>query len=326
VTQLLKISHSELRTWTSCRRRWYLGYYRGLKPRRETTTGVVHVGSHVHLALEGYHGYALDPLEVLRWSYEDVIRQQPDDEAQLRKDLDLALAIVEGYVQWSLENGIDAALEVVATEHELTHIVTLPRSGWQVEWRGKLDVLFRRLDDHRYQLRDYKSVAGFTKANLLLLDTQMRFYSMLLAFSFPEAADRSNEVLYLMLKRSKRTARATPPFYEVATVSYNRHDLNATYLRALAVSEEIVQARRRLDGSLEGPHSDDHHYTCYPTPSDFCTWGCSFFKVCHLADDGSRFEDALAEHYEPGDVYAYYSDSRIQRAVAELGGSRGERR
>lgn len=272
----------------------------------------------MHLALEGYHGYDLDPVAVLHWAYQDLIAQHPGEEQQLRKDLDMALAIIEGYVQWSLENGIDANLDVVATEHELTHRVTLPRTGQVVEWRGKLDVLFQRRDTHQYQCRDYKTVAGFTKANLLILDTQMRFYSMLLAFAFPEAADRTNEVLYLMLKRSKRTARAVGPFFEQAAVAYNRHDLNATYLRSLAITEEIVSARESLDGTLPETLNGRHHYTVYPSPSDFCSWGCIFARICPMFDDGSRVEDAVSALYVQADPYQYYSEERISRARAAL--------
>lgn len=317
----IAISHSELKAWSTCRRRWYLSYYRGLRLKSELPTGVVHVGSHTHLALEGMYGYGLDPLQVLRWSYEDIIKQRPDHEAQLRKDLDLAMAMVEGYVTWAEAEGIDAGLKTVATEHEITHEVQLPGRQGIVVLRGKLDVLFQRHDDNRLQLRDYKTVGGFEKANSLILDQQMRFYSMLLAFAFPDARERSPEVLYLMIKRSKRTARATGPFYQQVTATYNRHDLNSTYLRAVSVASEIIQARRRLDGILVGDHTGDHRYTCYPNVTDFCTWGCPFYKVCHTFDDGSRAEDLLAAEYEEQDPYAYYSQTRIERAVQELRGS-----
>ena len=225
--------------------------------------------------------------------------------------------VLQGYVQWAAETGVDAGLAVAATEHEILHEVTLPSTGDRVILRGKLDVLFRR-HDGRYQLRDYKTVAGFQKADLLQLDQQMRFYAMLLAFAFPDAATRSPEVLYLMIKRSKRTARATPPFFAQETVSHNKHDLNNTYLRALAVAGEIMQARRRLDGEETGPHLADHHYSCPPRTSDYCSWGCSFLKVCAMLDDGSRAEDAITSMYDVGEPYAYYSNSRIQRAVKDL--------
>lgn len=313
------ISNSEIRCWQLCRRRWYLAYYLGLQPRPELDipTGVMNVGNQVHLALEGWYGYKLDPLQVLRWSYEDVISRRPEHESQLRKDLDLALAMVEGYLQWAEETAVDAGLEVLATEHEVTHDVALP-GGVTVTWRAKLDQLIRRESDGRLLFRDFKTVGAFEKANALLLDQQMRFYAMLQGLLHRDGSKRVDGALYLMLKRSKRTARARGPFYEQVEVLYNKHDLNSTYLRAIAVSEEIMQARRRLSGSLDSQYSGDHHYTMYPNPTDYCTWGCHFFTQCHLMDDGSRWEAAVSAEFTRGEPYRYYSTERIQQVISAL--------
>jgi RecB family exonuclease len=318
---VLAISHSEIRSFSTCRRRWYLAYVRNLRPKNAPPTGVVHVGGNIHLALEGMHGYGLDPVAVLRWAYAELEEERPEYEKELRKELDLALAMVEGYVQWTEETGIDAGLTAVATEHEILHEIKLPGSDDKVVLRGKLDVLFRR-DDGRLQIRDYKTLGNFSKADLLQLDQQMRFYAMLLAFAFPDAAMRSPEILYLMIKRSKRTARAVPPFFAQETVSHNANDLNSTYLRAASVASEILQARRRLSGEIEGPHLADHRYSCPPTTGDFCSWGCPFLKICPMFDGGDRVEDAINELYEVGEPYAYYKTSRIERAVAALGGGK----
>lgn len=312
------ISHSELRAWQGCRRRWWLSFCEGWQAKAELPTGVVHIGSHIHLALEGYYGYGLDPLQVLRWSYEDVISQQPEYERDLRKDLDLAEAMTDGYITWVQNEGIDAGLTTVATEHEVTYTTHLPHAGVDVTWRGKLDLLMQRKSDGRYLLRDFKTVGDFGKANALLLDQQMRFYAMLLAFEYPDARERFTGALYMMIKRSKRTARATGPFYQQAEVAYNSNDLNSTYLRALAVSEEIAEARRQLSGTSESKFGINHRFTCYPNPTDFCTWGCQFYKICPLFDDGSRVDDALTAEYRRGDPYYYYESSRIERARQAL--------
>jgi PD-(D/E)XK nuclease superfamily len=307
----LAISHSEMRCYARCRRQWWLVYYRQLQPKDELPTGVVHIGGNIHLALEGMYGYNLNPLRVLRWAYDEAILLKPDHEPQLRKDLDMALAMVEGYVQWAAETGLDVGLTTVATEHEVTHPVTL-HDGTVVEWRGKLDLLVRRQSDMRLLLRDFKTVGAFDKANALLLDTQMRFYALLHALANPNPRTRVDGALFLMIKRSKRTARATGPFYEQAEVSYNRHDLNSTYQRARAISQEIVTMRRRLDAG------EDHHDACWASPSDFCTWGCQYFKVCSLFDDGSRVDAALEAEYQRSDPYQYYDTSRIKRAFHDL--------
>ena len=305
------MSHSELRTFTSCKRRWYLSYVKQLQPRISSPTGVVHVGGNLHLALEGHYGYNLDALAVLRWAYDELIAQHPGNERDLRKDLDMATAMTEGYLQWAAETGLDAGLNTIATEHEVVNDITLP-DGTPVQWRAKLDLLMRRESDGRILLRDFKTTGTMEKAATLILDTQMRFYAMMQALAHPDPASRVDGAQYLMIKRSKRTARATGPFFECAEVSYNKHDLNAAYLRSLAISQEIVMARRRLDAG-ENPL-----YVVYPTPGDFCSWGCAFRMACPLHDDGSRVEDILTAEFTEQDAYLYYDTSRIERAVAAL--------
>jgi hypothetical protein len=307
----IALSHSELRTFTSCKRRWYLSYYRQLRPRVESPTGVAHIGGNLHLALEGHYGYGLDALQVLRWAYDELIEQHPDNERDLRKDLDLASAMIEGYLQWAAETGLDVGLSTIATEHEVVNNVTLP-DGTPVSWQSKLDLLMRRESDGRVLLRDWKTVGSFEKAATLILDTQMRFYAMMQALAHPDPASRVDGAQYLMIKRSKRTSRATGPFYELAEVSYNKADLRSTYLRALAISQEIVITRRRLDDG------ENTLYAVYPTPSEFCSWGCDFREVCPMLDAGDRAEDKLAVEYVESEPYLYYDTSRINRAVAAL--------
>lgn len=312
------ISHSQLKSFSMCRRRWWLAWHLGWTLKDERPTGVVHLGSHIHLALEGWYGYQLDPLQVLRWSYEDIISQQPEHEDQLRKDLDLAEAMVDGFLGWAAAEGIDAGLEVIATEHEVSHTVDLPGvPGQQVIFRAKLDQLVRRLSDDRLMFRDWKTVGGFEKAAALLLDQQMRFYAMLQGLVHRDPRQRVDGALYVMIKRSKRTARATGPFYQQLEVTYNNHDLNSTYLRATSVAADIMQTKELLAGH-GGAFFADHRYAVPPNPTDFCSWGCQFFRICHLFDDGSRVEAALEAEYHHADPMRYYDTSRIKRAVSAL--------
>jgi hypothetical protein len=312
------LSHSQLKSFTMCRRRWWLAWHLGWTLKSEVPTGVVHIGSHIHLALEGWYGYGLDPLQVLRWSYADVIAQQPGHAEQLRKDLDLAEAMVDGFMSWAAAEGIDQGLEVIATEHEVSHEVNLPgAAGQQVIFRAKLDQLVRRESDHRLLFRDWKTVGGLEKSAALLLDQQMRFYALLQGLVHRDPRDRADGALYVMLRRSKRTARATGPFYQQLEVTYNRHDLNSTYLRAVSVADGIMRTKQLLAGA-DGKFFADHRYACPPNPTDFCTWGCQFFRICAMFDDGSRVDAALAAEYVQADPYKYYDTSRIQRAVTAL--------
>ena len=55
MTATIQITNSEVSTFKGCRRRWYLGYYRRLKPKTKDYTGPLALGSRVHRALELYY-------------------------------------------------------------------------------------------------------------------------------------------------------------------------------------------------------------------------------------------------------------------------------
>jgi len=308
---MLEISNSEMQSFQRCRRHWALVYHWRWQPRLEDTSpvGVAVLGTRVHLALEAWYGYGIDPLEALRWIYEMEALNRPDFALDLEKQLDLARAMIEGYVQWLDDEAIDVNLETVDVERELKHV--LDTALGPVTVRAKLDQLVRRRTDGALLLRDFKTVGTLSKADRLVLDQQMRFYAMLLALRFPE--HRVDGALYTMIKRSKRTVRAAPPFYQQVEISYNRHDLNATYLRVLAVTGEILEAHQRLDAG------ESHHAVVYPTATDYCDWGCPFSRVCPLMDDGSRWDAALRANFTLGDPYQYYERDTIRYLVADLG-------
>jgi hypothetical protein len=231
-------------------------------------------------------------------------------ETDLKKELDYTLAMVEGYLQWAAETGLDVDLEVISTEAEVGHDVSLP-SGTVVRLRAKLDQLVRRRSNGAYLLRDFKTVGGFEKGEHLVLNQQMRHYAMLL--SLVMRTEHVAGVLFTMLKRSKRTAQATPPFYLQYELGYNKHDLNSTYQRVTSVASEIERTYQRLAAG------EDHHVVVFPNYTDHCHWGCPFLKICPMMDDGSRIHEALEANFVRGDPYAYLSRGRIDEALEAFG-------
>lgn len=308
------LSNSEIQTWETCRRKWWLAYHRRLQvnPISVSPVNVANLGNHVHLALEAYYGHQLDPLAVLRWDYDQWVAEYPAWEKDLVKERDYALAMVEGFLQWAEETGLDIDFEIVNTELNIHFDVTLP-SGTVVRLRGKLDQLVMRLSTGAYLLRDFKTVADLSKADHLVLDQQMRHYSMLLSLMMRKERLRVDGALYLMLKRSKRTTAAKPPFYEQVEIGYNPSDLNSTYQRVIAVAGEIEVAKQRLDSG------EDHHSVVYPHYNETCSWGCPFLKMCPMFDDGSRVEGALASNYVEGDPYSYLDRGTINQVLAAFG-------
>lgn len=306
----MQLSNSTLQTYKTCMRKWWLLYVRRLStpPSRQVPTGVAELGTRVHLALEAHYGHDLDPISVLGLVYDWAIAEFPSFEPELTKEHSYAKVMVEGYLEWSAEEGIDVGLDIIATERIVEHQVELP-SGRSVTLVGKLDQTIKRDVDNAILFRDWKTVGTLSKANGLIRDEQMRFYAMLQALTVRDTGEVAAGMLYTMLLRSKRTARAKGPFFKQIEVSYNREDHKSMWLRTIGVAENILDTEAKLSLGM------DHRQAVYPTPGQHCEWSCPFVSICHLADDGSRFEDALSGNFVQGDPWAYYENDLIDRVL-----------
>ncbi len=310
---MLRVSPSELAKFRRCRRSWYLTYHQrwGVAPEFSSATGVALMGTRIHTALEAHYGYGINAVDALNKVYELEMDRRPDREDDLAGERDTAVIMVGGYLQWALENGIDEDYEVVATERTL-EVPILLTNGEMAIVSGKLDQIVRRRSDGAILVRDWKTVASLHKADLLVLDEQMRIYSALLTI----ASDgmRVDGALYAMIQRSKQTARATGPFYEQVHISYNGHEHMSMLTRIRGALDDMERVTRQLNAGV------DHRLVAYPNPmTDRCAWDCPFKNVCPLFDDGSRVDDAMRGNFRQQDPYSYRSDSMIKKVVAELG-------
>lgn len=301
--QPLFISNSQIQTYKDCRRKWYLQYYRELGPKQDKIAGPLGLGTKVHIVLETIYMTDDDPLAVLTTLYDEDEQKVlalpfPDDEMKkLGKERDLAFAIIEGFIQWREEEGIDADYEMLSAEEVLTHEV-LPG----VFLRGKLDNRLRRKSDGAILFNDWKTTVTFTDRWLLVLNEQMKFY-MLLEWLISEGKQHTDGALYTMLRKVKRTAAAKPPFYMREEVRHNTTEIQNFYRATMSIVEEIVRVRQELDSGLY-----DMHDVVPPRPSRDCTWKCPFTAICPLFDDGSMVELAIQEHFEHVDPDARYNN------------------
>lgn len=309
----ITVSNSTIRTFKRCKRSWYLGYYLGygVDPTRRNPTRVADLGTRVHLALEAHYGYDLDALEALRMAYYFAKREFPQYEDDLTKEHGYARAMVSGYLNWVEEEGIDADTEVIATEQLIQREISL-HDGDTITIMGKLDQKVRRLTDGAVRFRDFKTVGTLTKSHLLMLDEQMRLYSLLEKLNELDTGNRADGGLYSMILRSKRTPKANGPFFAQIEVAFNDQDHSSMLARTRAVGTEIRDTTRKLDDG------GNHRELVYPNPGDYCGWGCAFSLICPMMDDGSRWEDALRANFMKQDPYAYYGSGMMDRVRAAL--------
>jgi RecB family exonuclease len=311
----LVVSNSTIKKFKMCRRSWYLTYQQqwANDPSTSNPVGAAQLGTRIHCALEAYYGYGIDPLDALGFIYDMAVTKRPECGEILYKEAEWAVTMVSGYLDWAAENGIDADHDVVATE-QMISVPLDTRDGHVVTVVGKLDQIVRRRSDGAIRARDWKTVGTLGKANGLPRDEQMRMYSLLMLMAMKDEPDvpRVDGVLYSMLLRSKRTARAQGPFYEQVEVSYNPTDHRSMHTRLLGTLRDMNRVIDALDQGVS------HLEVAYPNPDMHCEWACPFKSICPLFDDGSRAEDAMHGNFVKADPMGYYGSEDIDRVKAHF--------
>lgn len=297
----VRLSNSELQTFKDCRRRWWLTYYRRLQPKYKETTGALALGSRIHEALDQYYSKGVPLLQAHADLVEHdriLMADQMFGIETLEKEAELGRIMLEGYLQWVEEEGIDAELEMISTEEQ----ITAPLFNGEVELTGKLDMRVRRKADGVRFFRDFKTVGGSLSdfANLAPMNEQILTY-MLLESTKADEEQRVEGGIFTMLKKVRRSAAAKPPFYDQVVVRHNVFALRAFWNRIHGTIADLMRVRKSLD---EG---EAHTFVAYPRPTRDCKWKCQFFAICPLMDDGSAAEEALSDMFVEGDPYGYYN-------------------
>lgn len=310
-----RYSNSELATFKDCRRKWYLTYFRNLRLKVEPGTGVRWIGDRVHRALEQWYvpdGFErMDPRDaierVLQHDLNELTNQaiaagheavDPAVLTDFRKEADLQRIMVEGYMEWITENGLDSDFVVVEPEAYIE--VNFPLLD-HVKIIARIDVRVRRVSDDARLWLEHKTVGSFAqKLTGIQLDEQVLFQTLVEHLDWDQTGPRVVGVIYNMLRRVKRGPTAKPPFYRREEIHHNIHELESFKLRTAATIEDLW----RVQGLLS--EGKDHREVAYPRPSGDCSWKCPFFQICPMFDDGSRVEGAINGMYEVGDPYAYY--------------------
>lgn len=278
---------SAVKKFKRCRRSFDLGYHRNLELKHQSVS-VATTGTLVHAGLQNYYLHK-DPLDGVRQAWEEAAAevsslQLPD----LQKSYDLARIMVDGYIDWQAQEGLDQGWDVLAVEERLELPIGVV-NGDDVVLTGQLDLLIKDASGAVYVIDD-KTCDTFTRYQFnIQMSEQLLFYDMLVRHVkglTPAGA------VYNMLRRVKRTGSAKPPFYAREVVRFNnvqRHNYENQLLGIVADMVAAEQAVER-DPAL-------HQSSMYPNPTSDCSWDCSFLPVCSMRDTGEAFEDAVADLY-----------------------------
>lgn len=305
----VSITNSDIQTFKDCKRKWWLGSYRALRPKKKTVMGPLTLGSRIHNALEQYYTTgenAVDAYERFQKVDNEIFLASPEAnfEEHVKKfnsEAELGRIMLEGYMDWLAETNPDADIEVIGAEKKLS--VRLTEFDPRVELMGKTDLKVRRASSGSHALLDHKTAQSFsTYYETSHMSEQLMLYVLLERYD-PENGDpRVDGGIYNLLKKVKRSGSAKPPFYERMDVRFNDKTLESFWIRTLGTVRDIMELRDRLDAGA------DHRFYAYPSPTKDCTWKCPFFQVCPMFDDGSSAEAMIEELYEQSDPHARYEE------------------
>lgn len=312
----LAVSNSELSEFKDCKRRWMLHYYLGyqIPADKASPTSSSRLGSRLHAALEARYGRGLDPLLILRIIYDKAAEDYPGAAEDLAKEYDLAVVILEGYLEWLAETGADANLVPLDAERKIT-VVFAVIQNITVHLQARIDAVLEQKDSGQIMLMDHKSTADFAnKDTMLPINEQAKTQALIQRMA--AAADPAVEftvdgVIFNMLRKSKRSANATPPFYKRVALPFSSAEMTSMWRRIHKTVTDMLELRKILDGAFANPEStpeqrdEAQQYYAAPSPTEDCSWKCPFLKLCPMMDDGSRWEEALQANYEQGDPYKY---------------------
>lgn len=308
-TPPVRISNSEIQTFKDCRRRWWLTYYRRLKPKMQTFTGPLALGSRIHEALDQYYSSNMEAnlLEIHATLVKDDMKLLTDagrDSTEMETEAELGRVMLEGYLEWVELEGIDAEIEMISTEE----VIERPMLDGRVTLQGKIDMRVRRKIDGARMLRDFKTVGGsFAEfGSIAHMNEQVLTY-MLLEEAQNQDGERSDGAIFTMLRKVKRGAYAKPPFYDQIEVRHNKFALRSFYQRLEGTLEDMMRVRDGLDAG------ESHLKMAYPKPSRECKWKCQFFAICPLIDDGSAAEAAISDSFVSSDPYGYYGNTEEKK-------------
>lgn len=305
----VSISNSEIQTFKSCRRRWFLGSYLGLQEKEKSHLGPLPLGTRVHNALEVFYRDGVDPVDEYNRLHRIDAKKfkespQADDEKAVKKfneEGELGRLMLEGYMDWLEDTNADDDIEYVSQEEQLRYTF---ENDSRVELIGKVDARIKRRSDGSLADLDFKTAAPSNFSYYLQyveFSEQLKHYNLLEMLSNKD--HKVDGGRYRVLKKVKRSGRAAPPFYADIDVRFNRKEMESFWIRITGTIRDIMAVRDGLDDG------QDDRYLAYPSQKmDWVCGSCPFSKMCVMMDDGSDFEGYALDHFVQGDPNERYND------------------
>lgn len=296
----LVVTHSDIKEFMLCRRRWYLNYVADYR-KPESLVGALALGTRVHSAIEHYYrtfGDAAVKHEELFRRDLATLEDNPDTPSwaidQLYEDVIIGRHSVNAHQKWLEDTGADEEFEVEAVEET----VSAPLLDGMVELRGKVDVLFRRRDNDFLVVNDLKTDGGRPGVQEQLERSwQHHIYLIALTLSKPERI--VGEAYYTVVRKLSKPSRATKPQVERHRVPGTTRTAPNKLRQLEVVCAEMLRVRADI---LE--HGLDH---AFPEPNHECGY-CPYKQPCDLLDESPEAAvEMLEREYIRGGRHGRYA-------------------
>lgn len=318
-TDTVTTSYSDITRYRQCPRAWYLGSFLGLRKIKETRYGPLPFGTRVHLALEVAE-------KQQRWEEIDLIwNELMQNEFDHWKTLKLPApkeltwesktghVMVTGYMRWREEQHYDVNWEIIGIETQFGEYVDLALPDGRtalVLFRGKADIIMRRVSDGAIYILDYKTAANFSEDTLVKQENSPQgpmYIYLQRATGKGDPSLQAEGVIYDLLKKVQQSKAAAPPFYKRLVVPVTKARLSAALSNLAASAEDIVRVTEAL---LDGRD----HLDVTPYNREWWCHRCQFKNPCLLMQTGNLLgaQDMLNDQYVQGDpMERYHKEAEV---------------
>lgn len=301
----MNLSNSELNTFMTCRRQWYVKYYLHLAKKSDGTeyNGALNYGTRIHKALEGWYipdeAARVDPRQSIVTIYdeqEEIALNAGADMKKFANDRKSSIFLVEYYMK-KIDEGLDDEFNYIAAEQE--YKITL---GKDLYFRGQIDAIVERKTDGARFVMDHKTYVS-PEQNLLVAQINPQFLGYMALYRANNKDYLAGSILNIF--RKVKTERTAKEIIVRETIRHNQLETDNHLKKIKVIAKEIKSLKAKLD------KGDAPNIVAYPNPTTDCSWRCEFLPVCHMFDDGSYWQEFLDRHYVQYDPNARYNDKVI---------------
>lgn len=294
------ITHSDLKNFLSCRRKWYYDYVLDYRPP-EKLTGPLALGTRVHAALEAYYGgETTDPIAWIDQKGKDDLEAleynsdaKPWDFDNMYEDMIIGRNCMTLYMDWLEETGADDNLRTVSVEEK----VEVPLLGGRAILRGKVDILQEDVSSGLLCVNDFKTY-GREDGLRETLERSFQHWCYIIGMQHCYPEQNVECARYTLIRKTKKIPAVAPktPFIQRFTVPATRRALSNKKAQIERIASEMIYLRDQEDPAV-----------FYPSPGDPCRW-CPYKAPCEIQDESAEAALALLGNggYTQGTRYARY--------------------